>query len=835
MNIVRNDQLRDQLTVYVQMRSITHGRCILSVHIHVAPRSQIAYINGRKRGAPLISVRSIVSECSIFNFRNRGRDGDGRELRAMGQRPVADCRHSLSQPNMSGNPASEMIVPRFKINRIAKTIVSGNRQNLIGQLILSRCAVKRMGLQHDQAMGQMDGFERGYLIKTAVSDRRNSLRNGHLSETFGDIRCIRLIAACTENIPKPAVCRIFKACPNERQRDFLKILTILECAKANFQLLGICIGNRDIRNPNSHKGIVSNIQEGFGKCKLPYARIRKGVIIHAQHAARLADGDSIQLQATVECKVRYLQDAVGKGNIVQALTAIERPLIYTPELISVGKRNRFKGRTVCERVIIDGHHTCGNRKALDILRLIEGSVSKGQNVGHGIKPNAVQTAVFKGTKAYDLHRCGNGIASSPSGRESNQLSAVLAHENTVHGTVVRVIVSHRKALKLFKTDECILTDIADVGRDIHLGQARVIERIAGYVDALAVSEPNGFQGQAIPKCTMIDQHYAVGKGHRRNIRACKRPFRNFGQNRSLFKLKCFYATLLKCGGAQGFHTLGYDNRFEIFRIGKRIVLDDTHLCPVGKNQLLDHAVAESLSPDKFHAGRNLGLLELTSPKGFGLNGHQGFGESDGNRLRQIEGLSSYGNNVSAEIQRGQIYDLVLTHIRHNGNIAAIKYSILEVALLHNLGHANVVGTYAFIPVFVQIRRHNIGIKIEIDVPGSPKCISSDMLKSCGNEDFRERRTFIKCKSSDIDHRFGHADVGEAFTETECKVIDIRHLRISEINADQGSHALKTVSLNRSQRASRFKGNALQMVATVKHIGRNVLKPAVLCERKGFQL
>ena len=457
---------------------------------------------------------------------------------------------------MSGQTFTEVILFSGKACRIAKVIVFRNCKYLVGQSIDCRTAAEGIGLEHCDAMRYADVLQRGYVIKSAIAYRRDALGYRHSLQALGNVGIVCLVSAGTEYIAKPGVIGILKSGTNERQSDLFKILAVLKRADAYNKLLCIGIGNGYLPDSQSHKGIVTYVNERFGDIELLYSRICECIIVYTEHSAVLADGNSFKRLTSVECEVRDLDDTVGNGYITEVLTSVECALIYSLEMISVSKDYLFKRGTVCKCIVVDRHDACGNCEAFYVLCAEERSVSKGKDIGIRIKSNIAELTVLKCAKADDLHVYGNGIDSASSRRECDQLSAVLTHKNAVNRLIVGVVLVHCKFGQVFKAYKSVLSYIANIGRDIYALESRVIEYVAFDMYALSASEFYRSKRHIISERAMIYKCYTIGNSYRCYLCTRKCSFGYLRKRCSLFKFKSCNSALFKYRSTESLNALG---------------------------------------------------------------------------------------------------------------------------------------------------------------------------------------------------------------------------------------------------------------------------------------
>ena len=167
------------------------------------------------------------------------------------------------------------------------------------------------------------------------------------------------------------------------------------------------MGHRDGGELVALKGVSTNVDEGFGSGIITAeARIGKCTIVNALDLTRLADGHIGQPAATVEGEIRNLHNAVGEHDVRKVLTAVERALVDSLEVVVLCKGDGLQIVTHGEGVVVDGHHAGRDVHFGDVIGVVERTVTEGQNIRIVKELDLGQFTVLECTEADDLDPLG---------------------------------------------------------------------------------------------------------------------------------------------------------------------------------------------------------------------------------------------------------------------------------------------------------------------------------------------------------------------------------------------------------------------------------------------
>ena len=673
-------------------------------------------------------------------------------------------------------------------------------------------------------------FDPGQIIKRRCTNHGNSLGDRHLSQALGNVGRVGLVPARTENISEPGDFGILKGRANEGQRDLLEVLTVCKGTESDDQLLSVCIRNGDFPDTKTHKGVTANVIKRLGDRQLANTRIGKGIIVDSLHPARLADRKLIQRVTSVEGKIRDLHDRIGDRDVGKALATVKSALVNAAQLIVLGKGNSGQIPAVGKGIVVNGHHAC-RHVHLRNSRAVERAVSKGENVGVGQEADPGHSAVLKGAKSDHLDACGNGKGARASCGNGDQLTACNIGQQSVNGLVEGVSCIHSEGRQIGEAYKGVFPDIDHVLRNGQRLQSGLVKGVA-HDHEIRTSPRYALQACRVAEGVMVDQGNAVRKGQGLNPGIRERLLGDLGQCDARGEGQGHDSALLERRTPQRLQGCGKGHALQGFGPFKSRSLDHRQFPVCRKAQILNRRVGKGFSANELHTCRNCDRLQRRMQEGFRLNGNQRVGQD--HALYRREGKSSSANigDASAKIQRREIKRRSTSLIFQKRNAAVARRGVFPLLGFGHVRNAEIVAANAIVPILIQFGRHRAGGKIQVDMIRSQEGKPTDMLKACGKRDVCKPVAIIEGKAANARNTLGDHDACQALAEAEGKVVDIGDLGITKINGGQCAHTLKAVCLDRGQRRTAFKCNALQTFTSVEHIRRNTGKPAVGGEGEG---
>ena len=465
--------------------------------------------------------------------------------------------------------------------------------------------------------------------KGILTHKGNPLADIDLFQALGHVGRIRLITTCTKDITEPSDPVILKACADERHRDLGEFLTIFKSTDADDKIPIVGIGNRNGRESVTHKGVGANVNEGLGGSVIPAeARVSKGVVVNALELGSLTDGNIRQLTATIEGKVGDLYNAVGEHDVRKILTAVERALIDTLEVVVLGKGHLLEIIAHGKGVVVYSHHAGGNMHFGDAIGVIERAVTKGQNIRIVKELDLGELAVLKGTEADNLNTLGYGQATRPSRRHSNQLAAVFGYQQTVHSLVVGIVLGNGIGREIMQADESVFTHVTHVLGDINRLQTRLIEYVGHDHHVCTATQSHGFQFLGLAEGVVVNEGYAVGDGHGGNMGIGKGLLRDLGHGESVRKGQRGDTAALEYRAPHGSHGCGNNHTTQLFGLFKGGLLDGLDLRVGGKGQGFDRRIRKGGTSDEGHACGDRNRLQFRVIERLGLDDLQGHRQLD---------------------------------------------------------------------------------------------------------------------------------------------------------------------------------------------------------------
>ena len=685
-------------------------------------------------------------------------------------------------------------------------------------------------------MRHIDGFQTGTVSKAAGEDGGDTIGKRYRFQAFGNICFVSLVGTSAKDISEPRNFLILIACTNKWQCDLDHFIAFFECADADDQILLIGIGDCHLGQLGAQEGVIADIDQRFRGSEFTIqARVGKGIIIDALNVVILRDGQLIDLAAAVEGKVRDLHDTVGSHDILQVDTTQECAFVDALQLVILSEDYRLQVFTVGKGIVINGHHALGNGDFGDILCLKEGPIAKGQDIGIRMEQDLRKLTLLKGTKADLLHASRNHQATGSACRHRNQLPAALGQQQAVHSGVVGVVGVHAECLQVRECNETVFADVGHIGRNMQFFQTGVVEGVAHQTNALVVAEGDTFQGLHIVECVMVHQSNTVRQGHGDQFCLRKGLLGDLCNPDAAFKDHTGQAAFQEHAGAHRSQRCGQSHRFQVFGALKGVLLHHRQLGAGGEGKCGNICVGKGLSADEGHISRNDDACQIAVGKGLCLDAGKGIRQNDGFYSAILERTATNLGNRRTKVKGSQIDCRSVTQVFNNGNIAALQNSVTIVAILYNRSYAYIVAPGTMIPVFVQIGRQLLIGKVEVQLICAQEGIATDVLHIAGDRQLRQALAAVEGIPADVGHGFRQIQGVQAFAETESKVIDIGQLGIAKVDVHQPIHALQAMGLDAGQSAAGQEGDALQIVAAVKHIGGDALQLAVFGERNGGQI
>ena len=228
------------------------------------------------------------------------------------------------------------------------------RHDGVGQLVRHGGIPERVVVQRADAMRQIQRLNLGQVCKTAKADQGLTLGYGHSFERCGHIGSVRFICTCPEDITKPRILLIIKACTDERQCDFFKFIAILKRANTDDQIPLVGVRHGQFSDLSTKECVVTDVNQGFGRGKLTRnAGIGKRIGVDALDNTAFADWNTVNLGATVEREVGNFYDGIGNRDVFKANITTECALINTLELVILCEVYSLQILAVCKGIVVD--------------------------------------------------------------------------------------------------------------------------------------------------------------------------------------------------------------------------------------------------------------------------------------------------------------------------------------------------------------------------------------------------------------------------------------------------------------------------------------------------
>ena len=354
------------------------------------------------------------------------------------------------------------------------------------------------------------------------------------------------------------------------------------------------------------------------------------------------------------------------------------------------------------------------------------------------------------------------------------------------------------------------------------GKARIIEYIAHQAEVFARAERQTAECRTIAESIVIYKRYAVGYRHLGKLCAGESTLGYLRKCCSGGKCNGFDAASVEYICAELHYTRRKCHGCEFSRICKSILLYHADIAS-HEGEIHDARIMESIFCDILHiCGYRYACKSRIFGECIALYLREALGKNYALEIFSVECITADSAYLS-DIQRAQVYILLVSEIFENGCLAVFEYGIFPVARFHRLRNADIIARESVIPVFIEIERKLGAREIQSAVIRSVESIRTDMLYRLGNGKRRKCRAFIESKSSYIYKCIGQIQCRKRRTVSESIVIDICQSCIAEIYRGKILHPLKSVRLYRCERTAVFKYDILYTVASEEEICRNALQ------------
>ena len=446
-----------------------------------------------------------------------------------------------------------------------------------------------------------------------------------------------------------------------------------------------------------------------------------------------------------------------------------------------------------------------------------------------------QLAFLKSAKTNGFHAGRHIQTAFSASRHGNQLPAVLAQQQAILRFVVGVVGIHRKGGQIAQCHEAVFSNVGHIGRNMQFGQTRVVEGIAHQADAFVVTEGDMPQCLQIAERIVVDQCDAVRQNDSGQLGIHKRLLRDLFQLDPRCKGHRLQAASLEHTGTHGCQRCRQGHLGQILRICEGVLLHNRQLPIRRKGQGLDGCIGKGLSANEGHIRWDLHTLQPAALEGLRLDHRQRFRQHQRAHCALCECAATDDGDAATKIHQRQIHMRFRSQIFQNADIAGGQDGILEIAVFLHGFNAQVITLNVIVPVFIQICRQGLRSEIQIRCARSQEGIAADMLHTGRDRQLRQPITAIEGVAANIGQRFRQRQTPQVLAESEGKVINIGQFCITEVDDHQLAHTLQSMCLETGQRTARLKGDHLQIVTAVKHIGRDAIQLAVGSKGKDAQI